>query len=243
MNLLILGGNSDIGFAVASEFAQKGRANIILASRDMKALEKKARDIEIRYQIRAWATYFDATDYGSHTGFYKNLEPKPNGVIVAFGYGGEQKKAEHSFQEARKIIETNYMGAVSILEIIADDFSRRKSGFIIVISSVAGERGRQSNYIYGSAKGALTVYLSGLRNRLYRRNVHVMTVVPGFVRTKMTQHLDLPERLVSRADVVAHDIYKAHLKGKDIVYTRYLWMLIMLLVKVIPEKVFKRLRL
>ena len=243
MNILILGGNSDIGFAVASKFAKKRRANIILASRDMEALKKKARDIEIRYQINAWATYFDATDYGSHTEFYKNLEPKPNGVVVAFGYTGEQKKAECSFQEARKIIETNYMGVVSILEIIAADFYRRKSGFIIVISSVAGERGRQSNYIYGSAKGALTVYLSGLRNRLYRRNVHVMTVLPGFVRTKMTQHLDLPEKLVSRTDVVAQDIYRAHLKGRDVVYTRCFWRLIMLLVKVIPEKLFKRLRL
>ncbi|GAF79540.1 unnamed protein product, partial [marine sediment metagenome] len=200
MNLLILGGNSDIGFAIAREFARKEGANIILASRDMELLEKKARDIELRYQVKAQAVYFNATDYKSHVEFYEKLDQKPDGVIVAFGFLGEQKKAQRDFQETRRIIETNYIGALSILEIFAADFELKGHGFIIGISSVAGERGRQSNYIYGSAKGAFAIYLSGLRNRLSRSNVRVITVLPGFVKTRMTRDLELPEILMSEPE-------------------------------------------
>jgi len=156
---------------------------------------------------------------------------------------GDQTKAQEDFQEARRIVETNFLGAVSILEIVGRDFARRGHGFIIGISSVAGERGRQSNYLYGAAKGALTIYLSGLRNRLHKHGVRVITVLPGFVRTKMTGHLDLPEKLMAEADEVAEDIYAAYKKGKEIVYTKWLWRWIMVIIKSIPEKIFKRLTL
>jgi short-subunit dehydrogenase len=114
---------------------------------------------------------------------------------------------------------------------------------MIGISSVAGERGRQSNYIYGSAKGALSLYLSGLRNRLSRRSVHVMTVLPGFINTKMTAHLDLPEKLTARPEDVARDVYQAYIKNKNIVYSRWFWKWIMWVIKVIPENIFKKLNL
>ncbi|MCK4792448.1 MAG: SDR family oxidoreductase, partial [Desulfobacteraceae bacterium] len=221
MNLLILGGNSDIGFAIAREFARKEGANIILASRDTELLKKKARDIELRYQVKAQAVYFNATDYESHAEFYEKLDQKPDGVIVAFGFLGEQEKAQRDFQEARRIVETNYIGALSILEVIAADFEIKGSGFIIGISSVAGDRGRQSNYIYGSAKGAFAIYLSGLRNRLSRSNVRVITVLPGFVRTKMTRDLKLQEILMSEPEDVAQDIFRAYRKGRDIIYVRW----------------------
>ena len=116
-------------------------------------------------------------------------------------------------------------------------------GFIVGISSVAGERGRQSNYIYGAAKGALSVYLSGLRNRLHKDGVRVITVLPGFIRTKMTEHLDLPENLMAEPAEVAEDIYTAYKKGKEIIYTKWLWRWIMAIIKAIPETVFKRLKL
>jgi short-subunit dehydrogenase len=243
MNLLILGGNSDIGFAIAREFARKEGANIILASRDMELLKKKARDIELRYQVKAQAVYFNATDYESHAEFYEKLDQKPDGVIVAFGFLGEQEKAQRDFQEARRIVETNYIGALSILEVIAADFELKGSGFIIGISSVAGDRGRQSNYIYGSAKGAFAIYLSGLRNRLSRSNVRVITVLPGFVRTKMTRDLKLQEILMSEPEDVAQDIFRAYRKGRDIIYVRWFWRLIILIIKMIPEKIFKKMRL
>ena len=243
MNLLVLGGNSDIGFAIAREFARKARANIILASRDMELLKKKARDIELRYQVRAQAVYFDAVDYESHARFYENLDEKPDGVVIAFGFLGDQEKAQRDFQEARRVIETNCFGALSILEIVAAAFEKRGSGFVIGISSVAGEMGRQSNYIYGSAKGAFTIYLSGLRNRLSRSHVRVMTVLPGFVRTKMTQDLELPEMLTAEPEDMAWRVYGAYRKGIDVVYVRWFWRLIMLAIRLIPERIFKKMRL
>ena len=242
MNVLILGANSDMALATARQFAQKEKAAITLASRDLGALQKKATDLAIRYQAQCDAVFFNATDYQSHNAFYESLPAKPDVVVAAFGYLGDQRKSQDDFQEARKIMETNYIGAVSILELVAADMERRRNGWIICISSVAGDRGRQSNYIYGSAKGALTIYLSGLRSRLFKKNVQVMTVLPGFVRTKVTEGLDLPERLVSEPDQVAEKIYNSY-RRRNILYSSMKWRLIMLIIKHIPEVIFKRLSL
>jgi decaprenylphospho-beta-D-erythro-pentofuranosid-2-ulose 2-reductase len=243
MVLLILGGNSDIGFAIARCFAQNEGAFVQLASRDLDQLAKKVIDLELRHQVKSKALYFDACDYGSHAKFYQDLEPKPDGVVLAFGTLGDQIPAQRDFAEARRIIESNFLGAVSVLEIVAADFETKGRGFIVGISSVAGERGRQSNYIYGSAKAALTVYLSGLRNRLWASNVRVITVLPGFVRTKMTASLQLPKPLLAEPEDVANDIYQAYKKGKDTVFTKWFWKWIMVVIRSIPESVFKRLRL
>jgi short-subunit dehydrogenase len=243
MNLLILGANSDVAQELAKIFADNEHADIYMGSRQLDLLEKSCTDIKIRYQVEAGYFLFDATDYDSHVSFYENLDPKPDGIVLAFGYLGDQQLAEQDFQEARRIIETNFMGAVSILEIIAADFARRNHGFIIALSSVAGERGRKSNYLYGSAKGALTIYLSGLRNRLYKNNVRVISVLPGMVRTKMTDHLDLPDKLLAEPKDIAQDIYNGFKKGKDIIYSKWYWKLVMGAIKLIPEKVFKRMNL
>jgi decaprenylphospho-beta-D-erythro-pentofuranosid-2-ulose 2-reductase len=238
-----LGANSDIARAVAAKFAQAEKADLYLASRDLELLTKRAADLAIRYQVKAVPLYFEATDYGSHREFYQNLDPKPDGVVLAFGYLGDQEKAQEDFQEARRIIEVNFLGAASILEIVAADLGTRGQGFIIGLSYPAGDRGRQSNYVYGAAKGALAIYLSGLRNRLYKRGVRVLTVMPGFVQTKMTNSLDLPVKLVATPEEVAFDIYTAYKKGKDVLYTKWFWKWIMLVIKAIPEKIFKRLSL
>ncbi|HAA03850.1 MAG TPA: short-chain dehydrogenase [Syntrophobacteraceae bacterium] len=243
MVLLVLGGNSDVGFAIARRFAEAEGAYVILASRQVDQLARKAKDLEIRYQIHAKAVYFDACHHESHAEFYRSLEPRPDGVVLAFGYLGDQLEAQRDFSEARRIVDTNFLGAVSILEIVAAEFETRGRGFIIGISSVAGERGRQSNYVYGSAKAALTAYLSGLRNRLWASNVRVMTVLPGFVRTKMTANLKLPQRLLAEPLDVANEIYHAYRKGKDIVYSKRLWRWVMAVIRMLPEPLFKRLRL
>ncbi len=240
MKLLILGANSDVAHAISKKFAKEKKCDLYLASRDMALLEKKTRDIKARYDVDATAVSFDAVDYSSHKDFYERLDPKPDGVILAFGYLGDQIKAQEKFSEAKTVIESNYMGAVSILEIIAGDFEKRGSGFIIGISSVAGDRGRQSNYIYGSAKGAVSLYLGGLRNRLSKKNIHVMTVLPGFMRTKMTQNLELPEKLMAEPDEAAEDIYRAYKKKRNIIYTKWFWKYIMLIIRNIPEPIFKR---
>lgn len=241
--LLILGANSDVAHAVARKWADSRKTNIILASRDMDALDIKARDLRVRCDATVETVAFDALDTGSHQAFYQKLEPKPDGVILAFGYNGDQQKAQADFDEAGRIIDINFRGAVSILEIIAADFQARQSGFIIAIGSVAGLRGRQSNYIYGAAKGALAIYLSGLRNRLSKSNVRVMTVLPGFIDTKMTAGMDLPQLLTASPGQVAEDIYAAYTKARDGIYTRWFWRWIMLIIRSIPEPLFKRLSL
>lgn len=243
MHLLILGANSDVAQAVARKFAREERATLSLASRDVELLEKSAEDLRIRYETTARVLPFDATDYGSHAAFYERLDPKPDGVVIAFGLLGDQARVQCDFEEARKVIETNFLGAVSVLEVVAADFERRGHGFIIGLSSVAGERGRGSNYVYGAAKGALTVYLSGLRNRLFKRNVAVMTVLPGFIRTKMTEAMNLPALLASSPEETAEDVYRAYRRKKDILYTKWFWRWIMLAIKATPEVVFKRLSL
>ena len=243
MNLLILGANSDVAYAVAKTFAKHKKADVYLASRDMKLLEKKAKDLKIRYETRAACLYFDAMDFESHLEFYQSLDPKPDGVVYTAGYMPEQEAAQKDFNEAKKIFEINFSGAAAILEIVADDFQKRGHGFIIGISSVAGERGRQSNYIYGASKAAFTAYLSGLRNRLFKKNVQVLTVLPGFINTKMTESMDLPGLLTAQPEEVAEDIYKALRKNRDILYTKWFWRWIMSVIKGIPEKIFKRMGL
>ena len=240
MKILILGANSDIGTAIAARFAEREHADLCLASRNTDRLNDVAADMKIRYRVNTEVFYFDALDYASHESFYRSLETKPDGVIVAFGYMGSQNTAQSDFQESRHIFETNLLGTVSILEIIAGDFSLRKTGFIIAISSVAGLRGRKSNYIYGASKGGLLVYMEGLRHRLSGLNINVITVLPGFVRTKMTAAMTLPQLLLVNPDKVATDVYRAFKKEKSVVYTPWIWRWIMTVIRLMPRCVFHR---
>lgn len=240
--VLILGANSDIAVETAHQFA-KNQWNLLLTSRDLSNLNKVASDIEIKHQVRVKTFEFDASDFESHNSFYQNLPYKPNGVILAFGYLGDQRLAQKNFKEAKKTLDANFNGAVSILEIISSDFTERKTGFIVGISSVAGDRGRQENYIYGSAKAGFSAYLSGLRQRLFKENIHVMTVKPGFVNTKMTFGQDLPNILTASPEQVGKAIYKGVIKQKDVMYVYPVWRLIMLIIRLIPGPIFKRLKL
>lgn len=241
MHLTILGANSDVALAVARRFARAQKIDTLcLASRDLELLERKAGDLRVRYEMPVQAVAFDALDFRSHKDFYARLAPKPDIMVLAFGDIGDQQRAQTCFDDARRIIDVNFTGAASVLEIVAADFEKRRQGAIIVISSVAGERGRRSNYFYGASKAALSAYLSGLRNRLHRRGVHVMTVLPGFIDTKMNRHLKLPVLLTASPADVADDIYTAYLKGKDQIYTKWFWRWIMALIKVLPESIFKK---
>jgi short-subunit dehydrogenase len=239
---LIVGAKSDIAKAVAREYAKNGY-DLYLAARNVDELKEFAQDIITRTQKEVQLLELDILDYESHQAFYDNLEEKPLGVISAVGYLGDQEKAQSDFSEAQKIIDSNYTGVVSLFNIIANNFEKRRSGFMVGISSVAGDRGRKSNYIYGSAKAALTTYLSGLRNRLYDAQVHVMTVKPGFVATAMTKDLDLPEKLTAQPEEVAQDIYSAQQKNKNVIYTKWFWKYIMMIIWMIPEWKFKGMRL
>lgn len=238
-NILILGATSDMAQAIARKYAAEGWS-LTLAALESDLLEPIAGDLQVRTQTEIQALEFDATDFTSHRGFYDSLETKPDIVVCVFGYMGDQDLARTDVDEVRRTIDVNYTGAVSILNVVAEDFEKRGSGSIIGISSVAGDRGRQSNYIYGSAKAGFTAYLSGLRNRLAKTGVHVMTVKPGFVRTKMTEHLELPAALTADPDQVAKAIFLGEEKNRNVVYILWMWRWIMLAIKHIPEFVFKK---
>ena len=152
---------------------------------------------------------------------------------------GEQKKSENNTKLRVKVLRTNYESPVNIISDFANIFENRGYGTIVGISSVAGDRGRSSNYIYGSAKAGFTTFLSGLRNRLAKKNVHVLTVIPGTVYTKMTLNSKLPKFFTSSPNEVAEDIYNAVIKKKNIIYTMKIWRFIMFIIKFIPEGIFK----
>ena len=241
--ILILGSTSDIGHALAEEYLTKGNT-MILAARNQNKLNQQKETLQTHFSKQHIQTIlFDGCNFDSHQNFYDLLSKKPDGVITVMGYLGEQKVSELSFKETQTVIDSNYTGNVSILNIIADDFEKRGHGFICGVSSVAADRGRKSNYIYGSAKAGFTAYLSGLRNRLYHSNVHVLTVHPGFVDTKMTQHLTLPPRLTATPKQVAKAIIKAQHSKKNILYVKCIWKYIMKIIKNIPESLFKRFNL
>lgn len=240
--VLILGATSDIAIALAHKFGSSG-ADLQLAARTPQSLQTLKSDLEIRYNIEVNTYGFDATQFDSHANFYDSLEVAPDIVICVFGYLGDQSVAATDWQESKKIIDTNYTGAVSILNVVANDFEQRRRGVIIGISSVAGERGRQSNYLYGSAKAGFSAYLSGLRNRLNSSNVHVITVKPGFMDTRMTEGLDLPKILTAQPAQVARSIFSAVKKKKNILYVLAIWRLIMCIIKMIPEGIFKKMKL
>jgi len=242
MTVLILGATSDMSVALVKLFAAKGH-NLQLAGTDMNQLSALKSDTELRYNVLVDILEFNALNYLSHFHFYHKLIAKPDLVILVFGYLGSQESAIADWDECKKIIETNYVGAVSILNVIANDFEKRGSGTIVGITSVAGERGRMSNYLYGSAKAGLSAYLSGLRNRLYSRGVHVISVKPGFVRTKMTENLALPRLVTTSPERVAELIYKGVMRKTNTLYILPIWRFIMLGIKFIPEMIFKRMKL
>lgn len=237
--VLIIGAKSDIARALAQEYARQGY-DLYLAARNVKELELFANDMTIRHQCEVQLLEFDILNYAAHQDFYRQLPEQPQGIIIAVGLLGDQEKAEHDFGLAEKMFNTNFTGIVSFLDCVVNDFAQRKSGFIIALSSVAGDRGRKANYYYGAAKAALTTYLSGLRNRLYDDHVQVLTVKPGFVNTQMTKDMQLPEKLTAEPEQVARDIVKAQIKGKDLIYTRWVWRYIMWIIKAIPEFQFKK---
>ena len=188
--ILILGATSGIAQAVAERLATE-KNDLILAGRDQEELTRTANDLQIRHGVTVVARRFEALDFGSHASFFTDCLNACNGllhgVVLCHGYMASQAKAQEVFDEAQRMIDVNFTSAVSILNVIANYLEGQKAGFICAISSVAGDRGRQSNYIYGSTKAALNTYLEGLRVRLAKVGVPVTIVKPGFVDTRMTR--------------------------------------------------------
>ena len=240
--VLVLGATSDIGFAIAKKFASE-KYSMQLAARNVSQLKTSQSDIQIRYGVSCSTHEFDAANFETHQAFYNSLSPKPDISIYVIGYMNDNENVASDWKESAKTINANYTGAVSILNVIAEDYSQKQKGAIVGISSVAGNRGRQSNYVYGSAKAGFTTYLSGLRNKLFHSQVHVVTVLPGFVYTKMTEHLQLPKLLTATPEQVANTVYNAVKRKKDVVYVKWFWRWIMVIITAIPESMFKKRKL
>lgn len=237
--VLILGARSDIASATARAFAALGHP-IQLAARNADSQEAQKADLETRYGVEVTLHDFDALDVAGHEAFVDALPVLPGIAICAVGTMGDQRENEKDPAKAVTVLRSNFEGPAILLGVLAERFVNRGSGTLVGISSVAGDRGRASNYVYGSAKAGFTAFLSGLRNRLAKQNVHVVTVKPGFVHTAMTADLDLPAKLTAEPDEVAQAIVKAVEKRHNIIYVRPIWRLIMCIIRAIPEPVFKK---
>lgn len=240
--ILILGARSDIGLAAAHAFAAKGYG-VQLAARRAAELTAQKADIEVRFAVPVSLHECDALDLASHEAFVSGLPVLPDVAVCAIGTMGEQADNEQSAEKTVMVLRSNFEGPVSLFTILANRMAARGSGTLVGISSVAGERGRAANYVYGSAKAGFTAFLSGLRNRLAkgRTGVHVVTVLPGFVNTAMTAGMDLPAKLTAEPAELGAAIWKAVESGRNVIYVRPIWRLVMLIIRHIPESIFKKL--
>jgi NAD(P)-dependent dehydrogenase (short-subunit alcohol dehydrogenase family) len=237
--VLILGARSDIGRALARAYAARGAAVILAARGD---LEADRRDLELRSGGEVRTVPFDVID-GMPEAFFDRLGATPGTVVMVAGLLGDQQQSAAADKAAALVMETNYAGPARYLLAAARRMSGVQGGCIIGISSVAGERGRGSNFIYGSAKAGLTAFLSGLRNAHARSGLHVLTVKPGFVATRMTAGMKLPPPLTARPEAVAAAILRAQERRRDVIYVLGRWRPLMAVIRAIPERVFKRLSL
>lgn len=240
--VLILGARSEIGLAVARRFAKAGHA-IQLAARAPDSLEAQRADIALRADVPVTLHAFDVLDTGSFERFVADLPELPVVAVCVVGTMADQADNETDLASATRDLRSNFEGPALILGVLANRFADRGHGTLVGVSSVAGDRGRATNYVYGSAKAGFTAFLSGLRNRLAGQDVHVVTVKPGFVNTAMTAGLDLPARLTAEPEEVGEAIFAAVRARRNVVYVRPIWRVVMAVIRMIPEPIFKRLHL
>lgn len=242
--VLILGATSDIARAIARLYAEKGRS-IILAGRSPDRLAADIADLKIRTGAAAQAVEFDILDTSRHGAFLDSLEELPETVICVVGFMGDQAVSERDMGAAELVMRSNYVGPCAILAEAANRMQLRGHGTLVGISSVAGERGRAKNYVYGSAKAGFTGFLSGLRHRLAQAQsrVKVITVVPGFVRTSAVAGMETSPLLTAAPKEVASAILKAEITGKDVIYVRPIWRLVMAVIRALPQPIFNKLKI
>ncbi|HET9149527.1 MAG TPA: SDR family oxidoreductase [Alphaproteobacteria bacterium] len=239
--ILVLGGTSDIGRAVAREYAARGVA-VQLAGRDRDGLDRNARDLQVRFGVPATVHLVDALDFAGHAAFVGGLDPLPDVAVCLLGLMEDQAAVEKDPALASLVLLSNFNGPANLLGLIANRFAARGAGTIVGVSSVAGDRGRARNYVYGAAKAGLTAFLSGLRARFAGTRIRIVTVKPGFVRTRMTEGMRLPPLLTASPEDVATAIRRAEQGRRDVIYVSWKWRVIMTIVRLLPESVFKRLR-
>lgn len=243
-SILVVGATSAMAMEAIKLFAER-KDSLVLVGRSQEKLEQVAADARARGAQQVSIIQSDLADCSLHERVVADAENAfgdIDKVLIAYGTLPDQAACECDFAAAEQALQTNFVSVVSWCSILANRMEKRGHGVIAVIGSVAGDRGRQSNYIYGSAKGGLAIYLQGLRNRLFPRGVQVVTIKPGFVDTPMTAHIKKGPLFVG-ADVVGRGIVQAMDKGSAVVYLPWFWCFIMLVIKHIPEVIFKRLKL
>ena len=241
--VLILGATSPIARALALHFARDGAA-LYLAARDTDEARRIAEDVNVRTGVNAHSGRFEATDFASHPEtIYHAVEELGglDGAVLCFGTLGDETVAQRDPADAIAVINQNYTGAVSILTLVADRLESQQAGFIVVIGSVSGDRGRARNYVYGSAKGALALFAQGLRGRFARTPVRVTTVKLGTVDTRMTWGREATF-LTAAPERAADLIYKAWRRKAEVVYVPFFWRFIMGGLGLVPERFFKLFR-
>ena len=241
--MIVLGSNSEVAQAFVEKALNAGDkfSKIFLFTSNKELTEKFSKHLEVKYVQQSDIIELDLLrpiDYTTFDDIDSDL------LFCATGYLGEgTEEGLYDNKNTGKIIDVNYANLVPVLNFFAGKMERQRSGTMIVLSSVAGDRGRRSNFIYGSAKAALTAYLSGLRNYLFSKKVHVLTVKPGFMATKMTEGLPLNPKLTASPKQAADVIYNAYKNRRNVVYVLPIWSVIMLIIKNIPEFIFKKLKL
>ncbi|MFN4364175.1 SDR family NAD(P)-dependent oxidoreductase [Chryseobacterium hispalense] len=234
--VLILGANSDVAKQAVKQYIEKG-LSIIAASRNTNALEQFVSENNLNSKVKVLS--FDSVDFDSHQKFYDELSAKPHIVVYAAGFLVDNERALTDFKAAQQMMMVNYMGAVSILNIIATDTGNKNLERIIGLSSLSGVRGRKSNFVYGSTKAAFTTYLAGLRQELKQRNITVNVLVIGYIRTKINEGLKLNESLIMEPDYVAKFIVNAG--NSFTIVPNFKWKLIYWILKVLPESLVAKL--
>ena len=242
--ILVLGATSGIAEATCRIWAAQG-ARLFLVARNAEKLAAVATDLRTRGASYVDTAVADLDNTEQHPALLSHAVNSLTGLDVAYlthGILGDQAKAEQDFNTAAQIIYTNYMAPVSLLTWLANFCVQRHGGTLAVISSVAGDRGRKSNYLYGSSKAGLSAFLGGLRNRVDREGVTVLAIKPGPVKTAMTSTMKGSEKFAD-ADKVAQSIVKAIDKRQDTLYVPFQWQPIMFVIRNIPERIFKKLNL
>jgi len=243
-NILIIGATSAIAQATIRMFAEQ-QHNLFLVGRNAEQLETIASDAEIRSAHSVSFSACDLADLQHHQALLSEVDEKFEQidiVLIAHGTLPDQEQCQQDVHMTLDEININALSTISLLTLLANRFEKQQSGSIAVITSVAGDRGRQSNYVYGAAKGMVSTFLQGLRNRLYPHNVQVLDIKPGFVDTPMTADFK-KGALWAQPEQIAKSILKAIDKQRNMLYTPWFWWGIMMIIRNIPEVIFKRLKL
>ena len=242
--ILIIGATSAIAEATARLWAAQGH-RLYLLGRDTERLTVIAADLKVRGAESAQYALLDVNKFAQHAAVLEVTAMALSGidiVLIAHGTLGNQDACEQDFAATLQELNTNAISVISLLTHLANRFEAQQHGSIVVISSVAGDRGRQSNYVYGAAKGTVTIFLQGLRQRLHKSGVQVLTIKPGFVDTPMTTEFK-KNLLWAKPESIARSICSGVAKRRNVVYAPWVWVLVITLIKLVPERIFRKMKM